>query len=124
MHVQLNTTTTDPTLQISAIQQIASAVPGLNVLYPGLIAGLSAATVNTLGTQTLLGQALGGTGLYPLKTSAAAFAVCTTPYVPVGNYTNVNAGLTSAPLSEPGTGPSLSVLEACCSSHHQCAYLQ
>ena len=97
MHVQLNTSTTDPTLQIGAIQQIATLVPGLDLVTQTLINTLSAATVNLAGTETLLQTALGGTGLYPLKTSAAAIATCNTPSIPVGNYTNLNAGLTSAP---------------------------
>ncbi len=116
--MQLNTSTTNPTLQISAIQQIASAVTGLLPATTILINGLTSATVNAPATEAVLQTALGGTGLYPLKASAAAIATCTTPYIPAGNYTNLNAGLTGAPRPSfeyfltQGPGSPLHILEA------------
>ena len=103
VHVQLNTSTTDPTLQVAAIQQITTLVTNLLPVTQAAIAAITPLTVNTLGVQTLLQTALGGTGLYPLKASAAAFATCVTPYLPAGAYTGLGVALTSAPCPHQST---------------------
>ena len=95
VHMQLNTTTTDPTLQVAAINQIA-ALNGVTSLTAPVLNTLTAATVNDPTVEAELAAALGFTNLYPLKASAAALATCTTPYIPAGNYTNLNVALTSA----------------------------
>ncbi|CAL5220002.1 g1945 [Coccomyxa viridis] len=99
----LNTTTTDPTLQVAAINQIA-ALNGVTSLTAPVLNTLTAATVNDPTVEAELAAALGFTNLYPLKASAAALATCTTPYIPAGNYTNLNVALTNLMLGGQSVG--------------------
>ena len=96
--MQLSTNATDPLLQVAAIRQIATGI--VAPILPPLsttLAGLTTANVNDQGVQTTLALLTALTPLYPLKVNAAAVATCTTPSIPAGDYTNLNAALTSAP---------------------------
>ena len=123
MHVQLNTSTTNADLQVAAIQQIA-LLNGVTGLTAPVLNTLNAAVVNNPITVGLLNTALGFTGLYPLQAGVGAVATCTTPYIPVGNYTSLNVGLTSAPrphcrFTLSWSPPlSTSTLETCCIPQH------